>query len=42
VIPVAGLGAGMLPATEAIPKELLPIHDRPFKKHVVKKALMLL
>ena len=29
VIPVAGLGTHMLPATKAIPKELLPVYDRP-------------
>ncbi len=29
VIPVAGLGTRMLPATKAIPKELLTIYDRP-------------
>ncbi|MDG2098390.1 MAG: UTP--glucose-1-phosphate uridylyltransferase, partial [Glaciecola sp.] len=29
VIPVAGLGTRMLPATKAIPKELLPVYDRP-------------
>ena len=27
VIPVAGLGTRMLPATKAIPKELLPVYD---------------
>ena len=30
VIPVAGLGTSMLPATKAIPKELLPVYDRPY------------
>ena len=29
VFPVAGLGTRFLPATKAIPKELLPIVDRP-------------
>jgi UTP--glucose-1-phosphate uridylyltransferase len=29
----------MLPATKAIPKELLPIYDRPLIEHVVKKAI---
>ena len=29
VIPVAGLGTRMLPATKAIPKEMLPIVDKP-------------
>ena len=39
VIPVAGLGTRMLPATKAIPKELLPILDRPVIEHVVKEAI---
>lgn len=29
VIPVAGLGTRMLPATKAIPKEMLPVVDKP-------------
>jgi len=39
VIPVAGLGTRMLPATKAIPKELLPIYNRPLIEHVVKEAI---
>lgn len=39
VIPVAGLGTRMLPATKAIPKELLPVYDRPVIEHVVKEAI---
>ena len=39
IIPVAGLGTRMLPATKAIPKELLPIYDRPLIEHVVKEAI---
>ena len=39
VIPVAGLGTRMLPATKAMPKELLPIFDRPIIEHVVKEAI---
>ena len=35
VIPVAGLGTRMLPATKAIPKELLPIYDKPLIQYVV-------
>ena len=38
VIPVAGLGTRMLPATKAIPKELLPVYDRPIIEHVIKEA----
>ena len=39
IIPVAGLGTRMLPATKAIPKELLPVYDRPIIEHVVCEAL---
>ncbi len=39
VIPVAGLGTRMLPATKAIPKELLPVYDRPIIDHVVREAI---
>lgn len=39
VIPVAGLGTRMLPATKAMPKELLPVYDRPIIEHVVKEAI---
>jgi len=39
VIPVAGLGTRMLPATKAIPKELLPVYDRPIIEHVVQEAV---
>jgi UTP--glucose-1-phosphate uridylyltransferase len=39
VIPVAGLGTRMLPATKAIPKELLPVYDRPIIEHLVKEAI---
>jgi UTP--glucose-1-phosphate uridylyltransferase len=39
VVPVAGIGTRMLPATKAIPKELLPVYDRPIIEHVVKEAI---
>jgi len=39
IIPVAGLGTRMLPATKAIPKELLPVYDKPLIEHVVKEAI---
>jgi UTP--glucose-1-phosphate uridylyltransferase len=39
IIPVAGLGTRMLPATKAIPKELLPVFDRPIIEHVVREAI---
>lgn len=39
VIPVAGLGSRFLPATKALPKELLPIVDKPIIHHIVKEAV---
>lgn len=39
IIPVAGLGTRMLPATKAIPKELLPVFDKPIIQHVVEEAI---
>ena len=39
IIPVAGLGTRMLPATKAIPKEMLPIVDRPIIQLVVEEAV---
>ena len=38
VIPVAGLGTRMLPATKEVPKELMPILDKPLIQHVVNEA----
>lgn len=38
VIPVAGLGTRMLPATKAIPKEMLPVVDKPLIQHVIEEA----
>ncbi len=38
VIPVAGLGTRFLPATKAIPKEMLPVVDRPVIQYVVDEA----
>lgn len=39
VIPVAGYGTRVLPATKSIPKELLPLVDRPLIDYVVREAL---
>ena len=38
VFPVAGLGTRFLPATKAVPKELLTVVDRPLIQHVVDEA----
>ena len=39
VIPVAGLGTRFLPATKAIPKEMLTIVDRPTIQYIVEEAV---
>ncbi|HWA65248.1 MAG TPA: UTP--glucose-1-phosphate uridylyltransferase [Mycobacteriales bacterium] len=38
VIPAAGLGTRFLPATKAIPKELLPVVDKPAIQYIVEEA----
>jgi UTP--glucose-1-phosphate uridylyltransferase len=38
VLPVAGLGTRFLPATKAVPKEMLTVVDRPVVQHVVDDA----
>ena len=38
VFPVAGLGTRFLPATKAVPKELLPVVDRPPIQYAVDEA----
>src|ERR1051325_3380416 len=38
VIPAAGIGTRMLPAAKAVPKELLPVMDRPTIQYVVEEA----
>ncbi len=38
VIPAAGLGTRFLPATKSIPKELMPILDKPMLQYVVEEA----
>ena len=38
VFPVAGLGTRILPATKAIPKEMLPVVDKPLIQYAVEEA----
>jgi UTP--glucose-1-phosphate uridylyltransferase len=38
VFPVAGLGTRFLPVTKSVPKELLPVHDRPLIEYAVEEA----
>ncbi|MFZ1965010.1 MAG: UTP--glucose-1-phosphate uridylyltransferase [Roseiarcus sp.] len=38
ILPVAGLGTRFLPATKAIPKEMLPVVDRPILQYVIDEA----
>src|SRR3954452_2601531 len=38
VFPVAGLGTRFLPATKAVPKEMMTVVDRPVVQHVVDEA----
>src|ERR1700759_5355686 len=38
IFPVAGLGTRFLPATKAMPKEMLPVVDRPLIQYVVDEA----
>lgn len=39
VIPAAGLGTRFLPATKAVPKEMLPIVDKPTLQYIVEEAV---
>ena len=39
VLPVAGLGTRFLPASKAIPKEMLPIIDKPLVQYAVEEAI---
>ncbi len=39
VVPVAGLGTRFLPATKAVPKEMLPIVDRPAIQYIVEESV---
>ena len=38
IIPAAGLGTRFLPATKALPKEMLPIVDKPTIQFIVEEA----
>ena len=38
VLPVAGLGTRFLPATKAMPKEMLPVVDRPLIQYAIDEA----
>src|ERR1700729_4601758 len=38
VLPVAGLGTRFLPATKAMPKEMLPVVDKPLIQYAVDEA----
>ena len=38
VIPAAGMATRFLPATKAVPKELLPVVDRPVLQYIVEEA----
>ena len=39
VIPVAGMGTRFLPATKAVPKEMLPIVDKPTLQYIIQEAV---
>jgi UTP--glucose-1-phosphate uridylyltransferase len=39
ILPVAGLGTRFLPATKAIPKEMLPVLDKPLIQYAVEEAI---
>ena len=40
IIPAAGLGTRFLPATKALPKEMLPIVDKPTIKYIIEEAIV--
>lgn len=39
IIPAAGLGTRFLPVTKALPKEMLPIIDKPTIQYIVEEAI---
>lgn len=40
VIPAAGLGTRMLPATKTVPKEMLPVVDKPLIQYIIEEAAL--
>ena len=38
IFPVAGLGTRFLPATKSIPKEMMPVVDKPLVQYAVEEA----
>ena len=39
IIPAAGMGTRFLPATKSMPKEMLPIVDKPVLQYVIEEAV---
>ena len=39
IIPAAGLGTRVLPASKAVPKEMLPIVDKPAIQYIIEEAV---
>ena len=39
IIPAAGLGTRLLPNTKSIPKEMLPLVDKPVLQYIVEEAV---
>ena len=39
IIPAAGLGTRLLPNTKSIPKEMLPLVDKPVLQYIVEEAI---
>ena len=39
IVPIAGLGTRLLPATKAIPKEMLPVVNKPIIQYVVEEII---
>jgi UTP--glucose-1-phosphate uridylyltransferase len=42
VIPVAGLGTRLLPLTKAVPKEMLPVGNKPVIEHTIRELVVCL